>query len=52
MPRFADLVDRERLAQALGTQEDRLDEYAGHTYVRLSITYQTGMADEFAGCEV
>jgi len=32
MPRFADLVDRERLAQALGTQEDRLDEYAGHTY--------------------
>lgn len=35
MPRFADLVDRERLAQALGTPEDKLDEYAGHAYQTL-----------------
>lgn len=35
MPRFADLVDTERLAQALGTQEDRLEEYAGHAYQTL-----------------
>lgn len=32
MPRFADLVDKDRLAQALGTSEGRLDEYAGHAY--------------------
>jgi RNA-directed DNA polymerase len=30
MPRFVDLFNRERLAQALGTSEERLDEYANH----------------------
>lgn len=32
MPRLADLTDKERLAQALGTPEELLDEYAGHVY--------------------
>lgn len=32
MSRFADLVDKDRLAQALGTPEDQLNEYADHSY--------------------
>lgn len=32
MPTFADLVDKERLAQALGSPEDQLNEYADHAY--------------------
>lgn len=31
MPKIADLVDKERLAQAVGTPEEKLDEYAAHS---------------------